>query len=181
MRSGHVLVVTLLVASFALAGCSRNKDPKLLNIRSNGTPDEFVVLPTKPLEIPEDLAELPTPTPGGGNRVDPTPQADAVAALGGRGERVARGGDIPSSDAGLINHAARYGVSGGIRQSLAQEDLQYRRQNDGRLLERLANVNVYYRAYKKQSLDQHAELERWRRAGARTVSAPPAEAAEDAQ
>jgi hypothetical protein len=40
-------------------------------------------------------------------------------------------------------------------------------------LERLFNVNVYYRAYKKQSLDQHVELERWRRAGVRNVGAPP--------
>ncbi|HHX88462.1 MAG TPA: DUF3035 domain-containing protein, partial [Paracoccus sp.] len=30
------------------------------------------------------------------------------------------------------------------------------------------------RAYRDQALDREAELERWRRAGARTPSAPPA-------
>ena len=35
------------------------------------------------------------------------------------------------------------------------------------------NVNVYFKAYAEQSLDQHLELQRFRRAGIRTVSAPP--------
>jgi hypothetical protein len=34
-------------------------------------------------------------------------------------------------------------------------------------------VNVYYKAYRKQSLDQQTELQRWREAGLRTSSAPP--------
>ncbi len=178
MRSAQVLILVFVVAGLGLAGCSRNKDPKLLNIRSSGTPDEFAILPSKTLELPEDLTALPQPTPGGGNRTDQTPQADAVVALGGRADRVTPGGGIPRSDAGLMNHATRFGVAPGIRQSLAADDLEFRRRNDGRLLERWANVNVYYRAYKKQSLDQHAELERWRRAGARNVGAPPESAAE---
>jgi hypothetical protein len=40
-------------------------------------------------------------------------------------------------------------------------------------LERLFNVNVYFKAYKKQELDQYRELERFRRAGIRTPAAPP--------
>jgi len=67
----------------------------------------------------------------------------------------------------------RYGVAASIRPELAADDLDYRRRNDGRLLERLFNVNVYFNAYEPQSLDQYAELARWRKAGARTVSAPP--------
>jgi hypothetical protein len=46
-------------------------------------------------------------------------------------------------------------------------------------LERLFNVNVYYKAYRPMSLDQQAELWRWRRAGARTPSAPPPQAGEE--
>jgi hypothetical protein len=41
------------------------------------------------------------------------------------------------------------------------------------LLERLFSVNVYLNAYDSMWLDKYAELERWRRAGAQTPSAPP--------
>ncbi|MEL6586779.1 MAG: DUF3035 domain-containing protein, partial [Pseudomonadota bacterium] len=95
------------------------------------------------------------------------PEAEAIAALGGN---AARGG---GADGALVAAVSRYGVAGNIRGQLAAEDLEYRRENDGRLLERLFNVNVYFDAYEPQSLDQHAELERLRRAGVRTVAAPP--------
>ncbi len=72
-----------------------------------------------------------------------------------------------------MTYASRYGVDQNIRQTLAAEDLQFRRDNNGRILERLMNVNVYFREYADQSLDQHLEMERFRRAGVRTVSAPP--------
>ncbi|TCP39734.1 DUF3035 domain-containing protein [Rhodovulum marinum] len=167
MRSARILVLGVAVAA-TLAGCSRDKTPELMNLRSqNRGPDEFAVLPGKPLEMPEDLAQLPPPTPGAASRTDPTPEADAIAALGGNAARAGAG------DRGLMAHVTRFGVSPTIRQTLAAEDLEYRRQNDGRLLERWFNVNVYFKAYRKQSLDQHAELERWRRAGARNVGAPP--------
>jgi hypothetical protein len=45
--------------------------------------------------------------------------------------------------------------------------------NDGRLLERLFNVNVYFKAYRSQELDQYLELQRLRRLGIRTPAAPP--------
>lgn len=173
MRSARVLMVISMLAGLALSACSRDKEPELMNIRANrGTPDEFLILPNKPLEMPQDLAALPEPTPGGKNRVDPSPHEDAVAALGGNPARLAASG-APRADGGLIAHATRFGVAPGIRQTLAAEDLEFRRRNDGRLLERWFNVNVYFKAYRKQSLDQHAELWRWRQAGARTVGAPP--------
>lgn len=159
------------VAFLALSACGNDRVPNLMNLRSttNG-PDEFAILPVKPLEFPADFAELPEPTPGGSNLTDPTPNADAIVALGGR---PGGAGGIPAADAGLANYAARNGVTGDIRTTLATEDYAFRRKNDGRLLERLFDLNVYYRAYERQSLDQHAELDRWRRAGARTPSAPP--------
>ena len=73
-----------------------------------------------------------------------------------------------------MSYATRFGVDPSIRDDLAKADLDFRRRNNGRVLERVFNVNVYYKAYRKQSLDQYAELERLRRAGVRTVSAPPA-------
>lgn len=167
--------MVILGAVFTLTACGGDREPRLLNIRSQSrSPDEFAILPTKPLQLPEDLASLPEPTPGGSNITDPTPEADAVAALGGNPAVLGRTG-VPAGNGGLVSYAARFGVASDIRSVLAAEDLEYRRDNDGRLLERLFNVNVYYRAYRPMSLDQYAELERWRRAGARTVGAPPEE------
>ncbi len=163
----------LLAIAATLSACAGGGEPSLLNIRSNtNSPDEFAILPTKPLEQPEDFAFLPEPTPGGSNRVDPTPSADAVAALGGNPAALTRAG-VPAGDAALFSYATRLGVSPTIRSELAAYDLEYRRRNDGRLMERLFNVNVYFRAYEPFSLDQHRELERWRAAGVRTPSAPP--------
>ena len=158
-----------MAALMTLAACGDGtNDPELMNIRSQTrSPDEFAILPVKPLALPEDLAALPAPLPGGQNRTDPTPEADAVAALGGDVARARRG------DTGLLAHAGRFGTASGIRSQLAAEDLEYRRENDGRLLERLFNVTVYFRAYEPMSLDRYAELERWRAAGVRTVGAPP--------
>lgn len=171
MRGVQIIALIAVVAG-GLSGCSRGeKTPELMNIRSDG-PDEFAILPNKPIELPQDLAALPAPTPGGANRVDPTPQADAVAALGGKPSRLAQTG-VPRSDSALVSQAARFGTASGIRQTLAAEDLEFRRDNKGRVLERVFNVTTYFRAYADQSLDQHAELERWRRAGVRNVAAPP--------
>lgn len=169
-------IAAAMVLTLAACG-NRDGVPSLMNIRSaTAGPDEFGIIPPKPLEMPEDIAALPEPTPGGANRTDRDPQAEAVAALGGNiGSREG----VNSAHAGLYAYAARYGVTAGIRQTLAAEDLEYRRQNDGRLLERLFDVNVYFKAYEPMSLDQQAELWKWRRAGARTPSAPPPQAGEE--
>ncbi len=171
MQANRSALAVAMAAMLALAACGSDKVPSLMNLRSstNG-PDEFSILPPKALELPEDLTALPEPTLGGSNLTDPTPIADAIVALGGN-PRAA--GGIPAADSALVNHGSRYGVTAGIRETLAAEDLEYRRKNNGRVLERIFNLNVYFRAYKKQSLDQHAELLRWRRAGLRTPSAPP--------
>ena len=154
-----------------LGACAGESEPNLLNIkqpRSEG-PDEFAVLPSKPLEMPEDMAALPQPTPGGTNRTDPTPQADLAVALGGNPAVLSRRG----ADGALRAHVGRFGTDPQIRAELAAADLEYRRANDGRLLERIFNVNVYFQAYEPFELDQYRELERLRRAGVRTSGIPP--------
>lgn len=162
-----------LAAVLALSACGSDAQPQLMHLRSSTAgPDEFGILPTKPLQMPPDLAALPDPTPGGASITDPTPEADAVAALGGNPAALTRTG-VPQGDGGLLAHAGRFGTNGTIRNALAAEDLDYRRKHDGRLLERLFKVNVYFKAYDPMSLDQHDELERWRRAGVRTPAAPP--------
>lgn len=171
MRPAILAIFVGIAASTLLGACASNKTPNLMNLRSdtNG-PDEFAILPVKPLELPKDLAALPEPSPGGTNLVDPNPMGDAIAALGGKQPAA----DAASrSDGGIVSYASRNGVSQDIRAVLAAEDLDYRKRNDGRLLERLFQVTVYFKAYRAQSLDQDAELARWRAKGVATPSAPP--------
>ncbi|SMX24539.1 DUF3035 domain-containing protein [Boseongicola aestuarii] len=161
----------MICAVLTLAACGNDGQPNLLNIAQSPSdgPDEFAVLPTAPLVIPEDLAALPAPTPGGTNRTDPNPRGEAIAALGGNPSVLSRA----SNDGALVRYTGRYGVSADIRASLAAADLRFRQNNDGLPLERLFNVNTYFEAYEPLSLDQFAELERLRRAGIRTSSVPP--------
>ncbi len=172
-----VRTVLALAAAVLLSACGGGTGtPNLFNLEQPGNgPDEFAILPPRPLELPENLAELPQPTLGGSNRTDPQPNADAIVALGG--DPGAAGG-IPAADGALVAHAGRLGTSPDIRGQLAAEDLEFRRDNQGRVLERLFNVNVYYKAYADQSLDQQRELAFWRSRGARTPSAPPAQPGE---
>ncbi|MBM9593671.1 DUF3035 domain-containing protein [Roseitranquillus sediminis] len=158
----------LIVALALLAGCGGG-EPRLLNLSTPGEgPDEFRILPTKPLELPQESAALPPPAPGGRNLADPTPEADVYAALGGNPAVLGR-----PVDGGIVNYATRLGVAPAIRPELAAADREFRRRNDGLLLERIFGVNTYFDAYARQSLDQYAELERFRRAGIRTPAAPP--------
>ena len=166
-------ITVALLAGVALAACGGSGEPRLMNLDSAVRgPDEFRILPTRPLEMPTSVTELPAPTPGGTNLADPQPRADAVAALGGNPARLGET-VIPAADAGLVNRANRFGVQANIREQLAAEDLEFRRRNQGRLLERVFGTTVYFQAYRVMSLDRYAELERWRRAGARTPGVPP--------
>lgn len=168
MRGNRAILAVTMAA--ALGACG-SREPVLMNLASSTQgPDEFAIVPNKPLEAPESFTNLPPPTPGRGNRVDPTPEADAILALGGRPGAAAT---TPAADAGIVASVSRYGVDPNIRTVLAREDLEFRRRKDGRLLERLFSVNVYFRAYSRQSLDKYAELERFRRLGVRTPAAPP--------
>lgn len=177
MQARHGSLGMALSALVVLAACASSENPELMNISTGGEgPDEFAIVPTKELEMPPSGSELPEPTPGGSNRADRNPEAEAVAALGGNA--AARGG-VPAADSAILAHAVRFGRAPDIRRRLAAEDLEYRRDNTGRLLERVFNRNVYYSAYEPMALDKYRELERWRRAGARTPGAPPPESARD--
>ncbi len=166
------IILLAFALPMALAACSF-KEGGMMNLRSshNG-PDEFSILPTKPLTQPKSYSELPEPTPDGTNITDPTPRQDAVAALGGNPKYLTRAG-IPGGDKGIVQAASRYGVTANIRGTLAAEDLEFRSENRGKLLERLFGTTVYFSAYSKQMLDRYAELRRMRRLGVRTPAAPP--------
>lgn len=151
-----------------LAACGGRDEPKqLMNLRSpHDGPDEFAILPTKPLEMPKDFAQLPEPEPGARNLVDPAPLDDAVRALGGR---PGAGG----TDQALVSAAGRRGVAANIREQLAAEDEAFRGRNSPRLLERLFGTSTYHRVYGREALRADPELERWRKADRRTPSATP--------
>ena len=171
MRRG--MAVLGVFALVALSGCGGSNDPMLMHVASDSrSPDEFSILPTRPLEMPDRVDGLPEPTPGGTNRADPQPRADIAAALGGS-RQAALEGAVPAADGALVSRAARFGATPGIRDQLAAEDLEFRRANRGRPLERLFAVNVYHRNYRVMALDRHAELERWRARGVQTSTAPP--------
>lgn len=147
------------VLALILVTACGNTDRPLRDLRSaSGGPDEFAVIPFDPLEIPETRV-LPTPTPGGTNRADPTPNADAIRALGGSPAAQVAGG-IPASDAALVTQTNRYGVDPAIRAQLAADD--------DATLRRARRTNVfnplgrdrYFPAYARQALDAPAELAR---------------------
>lgn len=158
----------ILAALAVLTACARG-EPQLMNLRS-ATPDEFAVMPSKPLELPDSFAQLPTPVPGTANRADRDPMAEARAALGGGS---ASAGGVPAADAALLARAQRYGITPQIRATLAAEDLQWRRDNRGRLLDRWLNKTTYFAAYRPFALNAPVEQERFRALGARTPAAPP--------
>lgn len=171
MRRAHLVAILAMagVASCALV----DRDKPLRDLRTgSGRPQEFAIVPNKPLLQPESYAELPTPTPGGANRTDQTPKADAVAALGGNPARLAVGTGVPAGDAALINRASRFGRDPNVREDLAAKDAEFRRSKS------IFNWSIvpkddYNEAYKRMTLDPYQWLQLYRRAGAQTPSAPP--------
>lgn len=158
-----------VAAVMGLAACGSNQ---LMNIETGqNSPDEFAILPTRPLSMPPDLALLPAPTPGGSNITDPNPNADAVAALGGDPSRLSNQG-VGAADGALVAHANRRGTDPAIREKLAQSDAEWRSRNKRRPLEALFGTTVYQRAYRPLALDGQAEQQRWQRAGAITQTSP---------
>lgn len=167
MAAGKGAVLGALGLVLVLSACGGGEPQPLMNLRSpHDGPDEFAILPTKPLEMPKDFKALPPPEPGARNLVDPAPLDDAVIALGGR---PGAGG----TDGALVAAAGRNGVSGGIREQLAADDATFRGRNEPRLLERLFGTSTYHRVYGREALRADPELDRWRRANARTPSATP--------
>lgn len=132
-------------------------------------PDEFRVLPTRPLELPPNLSELPAPAPGTTNRVAYRPRTDAIGALTGQPPAQA-----PGAPALVARVAAEAGaVDPAIRARLANEDVAYRRDNQPRLLERWAGRGQDRIVYGDMALDAEAELQRLRAAGVQVPDAPP--------
>jgi hypothetical protein len=158
----------LLLVPLLLGACSEGGLAG--GLRSAGiakTPDEFMVLPTRPLEMPQDFSSLPAPTPGTVNRVDYQPHREAIAGLTGAP------GPAGNADAQVLVAAAGP-IAPGIRQTLAVEDVEWRATHNGLLLERLLSKDQDALEYQPMVLDAAAEFERMRAAGVQVPAAPPA-------
>ena len=159
----------LVLIPLALSACA-NTGLRQLRNPSDG-PDEFMIQPVKPLENPASYSELPPPTPGQSNVTDRSGVAEGALALGGRVKSPTAG--IPASDGALVTRASRFGVDGNVRADLAAQDEKFRKRKARFTQIRLVPIDRYNEAYKREALDPNAEARRWRRAGARTPSAPP--------
>lgn len=160
----------LFVLPVLVAGCA-NVGLRDLQSTSKG-PDEFGIKPVGALQEPASYSELPTPTPGGSNRVDRSALADGATAFGGKLDDP--NAPVPASDGALVQHVSRLGVSPNVRETLAEADAKFRHRKARLTQFRIVRVDRYNQAYRKEALDAQAEQSRWRRAGARTPSAPPA-------
>lgn len=163
------LIACALIAVAVLAACE-NKGLRQIQPRGNG-PDEFLVVPAKPLEQPDSFSALPEPTPGGFNRGDQRPLDEIVVELGG--QRGSAAGPIPGVDGALVNHASRFGREANIRATLAAADAQFRKRQSRLTQFRIVNDDVYSQAYRREALNPGAVADQFRRAGVQTPSSPP--------
>ena len=164
-------VAALVLLPLALGACGNTG---LRDIRSSAKgPDEFMIQPAKSLQQPDSYTTLPVPTPGQANLTDRNAVAEGVLAFGGTPQSNTTG--IPASDAALVQQASRMGVTANIRQELAETDAAFRKRKARFTQIKIVPTDRYDQAYKRQILDAPREAARWRRAGARTPSAPPAE------
>jgi hypothetical protein len=159
----------ILIAVLALGACE-NKGLREL-VRPGEGPDEFRIVPNKPLEPPANYNVLPPPIPQGADRTEQVPLQESVAELGGR--RPVNTGAIPAADGAAVNYTSRFGRDPAIRPTLAAADADFRSRRERLTQLRIVPIDRYNQVYRDQALDAQRERARWRRAGARTPTAPP--------
>ncbi|MCY4541402.1 MAG: DUF3035 domain-containing protein [Rhodobacteraceae bacterium] len=162
-------MMTLLAVA---VGCSRDDSkPDLVQYRSISGPDEFSVTVYPPISKPTQAALLPQPKPGAPARATVSPSDRAILLLGGNPQS-ARNLGISQRHAPLMTHIAGLGIEPGIRETLASEDLEYRRGKGAKPVERMFSYSVYFRAYQPLSLDPVAESKRLSELGINTTMVP---------
>ena len=170
--SRGVIVMRLLFAALVIVALAACENKGLRELRGTGDgPDEFIVSPVKPLKEPVSYSALPAPTPGQSNIADPTPLQNATIAAGGR--VTSPTGPVPGIDGAVVRHASRFGVTQGIRTQLSDEDEVFRKRKARFTQFRLAKVDRYNEAYKREALDPYRIARQYRRAGVPTPTAPP--------
>ena len=157
----------IFVTLFLLSACSSD-DARLRDLYDVGTgPEEFAVLPSKPLTIPSNLKNLPVPASAAGILADPTPNRDLLEMLGCS---IDNSISIPAKDKNLLKYVSRAGVDTNIREELAKEDRKFLRRMGVLTSVKLFRVDRYNQIYRKMTLSAPKELERWRSLGVRTPS-----------
>lgn len=163
--------------ALALSACSGSDE-------TDSGPEEFTVLPSKPLERPRDYQNLPTPG-AGESRTKPDPQADAVKALGGnpnllrkeetQSSRLEQKSKPPQSP--IVRAASRFGFEENIREIMAEEDSQYQKDHGSLLLSYISKEASSVRTYGAMILDPSAEAEKLRSGGIEVPEPEPVETA----
>jgi len=135
---------------------------------ANGAPDEFLVLPQKPLEMPSDMTALVEPDPSARSRVALDPHASAKRALGGTGA----GYKATGTDNAILAAARIRPVDPNIRQELRTEDNKKRARPSGFVgfLDLFRITPREQTIYNDEKLDARAELLKRRQQGVRTPS-----------
>ncbi len=172
MQRHALKIVVMLAIASGLGACNRETGGRALgNLRQSAVaPDEFLVVPQKPLETPGDLGVLPVPVPGASNRVDIDVEGELLAALGGR---VMPMDTVPAAEVALVRAAqSSGGVTPNIRDLVRAEDQAFRETRDGRL-ERLARKRRAAEIYNVMLLNPVAEAARLRALGIQTPTLPP--------
>lgn len=106
---GTIAALTAVV--LCLSGCGAGFQIREAVGLDKNPPDAFVVMPTRPLEIPQDLSTLPPPSPGSVSPLEVDPQTLARQALGG--------GPVPLSAAAAPAYGfAPVGAPSGSEQAL---------------------------------------------------------------
>jgi len=172
LRNTSKIVVILSVA-LGLSGCAQdgNNGRPLLNLRQSAiAPDEFLVVPQKPLETPSNLSSLPVPDPGAESRAAIDFERNLMRALGGR---TSGASGIPASDVAIVNAArSSFGATDNIRALVRAEDQAFREARSGRI-ERLAKKRLAATIYDPMLLDPKAELARLKALGVKTPAVLP--------
>lgn len=169
------LLALALVATLSACGGSSGDPTRQSLLRTIGLrqppPDEFLVVERKPLEMPPSLRELPPPTPGGVNRVDPQPLEDASALLSNAGRPVASAAPSPGETAFLATTGAD-AADPAVRDTLVAEDAALK-EGGQRYGLRTFFGRQTFDPYRTEVLDPQAETQRLREQGVATPAAPP--------
>ena len=81
--------------------------------------------------------------------------------------------DTLENDKSLKEAVSRFGLVDNIKDELYLADKKFREENKGLFLERLVNMNVYFRAYSSMTLDSIKEMDRLSELGVKILALPP--------
>lgn len=138
---------------------------------SLGTPDEFLVIAQKPIEVPTSFT-LPVPQPGAPSRVARDPFAEAHMSLYRRPEPI-RLGQASSGEQVLLSGADAGADNSAIRQVLADEDPESGERRFGLTSFLGVPIPATVEGLQSEAVRPVSETDLLRRQGYLTPTAPP--------